>query len=392
MRRALLLLLISVLGLIGAPGVSLPAQSDPPCRVCHGPGFVPCTKHGKLLLAEQAANVQHCSVVTECRACSGALATPCKQCAQPAAATELERRHAAAREWLAGRRKAIDALTKNSVFQHLATTHFDLVWKLDGATVGEEKIDAHTRMHLYGDRLEAMRATFLETLKLAEGDLPDRCTVCMSQEQKDHGVLGPRLCGMGTANSLGLKLMGPEYVYSMWSDKRGLPDDEAVHRNIVHNVTHLFLSQVPPAMWIGNRKHGWIDEGLSHWFEDKIVGKCTNFCFEEVLLEVGAGFRGGKWRPAVRKLVDEGKVPAFAALASRNTDQLSFEEHAFVFAYIDFLIAVHGGAKLRDLIVAVKGGQTTHEAMVAIYELAPLAFETTFLPWVKATYPLQSSR
>ena len=30
----------------------------------------------------------------------------------------------------------------------------------------------------------------------------------------------------GNATSVGLKWMGPQYVYSMWNDKRGLPDDD----------------------------------------------------------------------------------------------------------------------------------------------------------------------
>lgn len=391
MRNAPSLLWLVLCWLVAmSTGVS--AQDGAPCRACLGAGVVACGKHGRQLALEQAAHVQHCSVAGECKACSGALALPCRQCNRAETATDLVRRQALAQEWLQGRRRAIDALTKASTFQHLATTHFDLVFRLDGCTVGTEKLDAHARMHLYGARLEALRELFRETLQLEPGDLPARCLVCMSQEQKDHGVLGPRLCGMGTANSVGLKLLGPEFVYSMWHDRRTLPDDEAVHRNIVHNVTHLLLKQVSEPLWFGNHKHGWIDEGLAHWFEDRVVGKCTNFCYEEILLEAGAGFRGGKWRPAVRKLVDEGKAPGFPSLAGLNTDQLKFDQHAFVFAYIDYLLAVHGGRKLRDLVKALAGGQSIHEAMVATYALSPIQFDDVFLPWVKANYSPQPPR
>ena len=27
--------------------------------------------------------------------------------------------------------------------------------------------------------------------------------------------------------------------------------------------------QAPPMLWLGNHKHGWLDEGIPHWFEDK---------------------------------------------------------------------------------------------------------------------------
>ncbi|MBL8754001.1 MAG: hypothetical protein JNK15_11945, partial [Planctomycetes bacterium] len=195
-----------------------------------------------------------------------------------------------------------------------------------------------------------------------------------------------RLTGLGTANSVGLKLMGPEYVFSMWNDKRSLPDDEAVHRNLVHSVTHLLLSQMKPALFLGNRKHGWIDEGVAHWFEDKLVGKCTNFCFEEVLLQPGTGFKGGQWRPAVRKLVDEGKVVTFAELSSKNTDQLTFVEHALAFAYVDFLVVGHGGPKFRDLLRLVKGGTETRDALTKVYGWNPITIDAQFLPWVKANY------
>jgi hypothetical protein len=387
MRRPLLVLLA---WLLLTPW--LVAQETPACRSCQGQGSAPCGKHGKALALEQATLVLHCSAAADCKACAGALRTLCKHCASPTAATAIEQRQALAREWLAGCRAKIDALTKTPPFQHLATLHFDLAWKLDGAAVGTDKIDAHTRMHLYGERLEAVRSLFLQTFELPEGDLEQRFLVCMSQEQKDHGVLGPRLCGMGNANSTGIKLMGPEYVYSMWNDRRSLPDDEAVHRHIVHNVTHLLLSQMPTAKWLGNQKHGWLDEGIAHWFEDKVVGKCTNFCYEEILLDPGAGFRGGKWRPAVRKLLDEGKQPSFVALSQQNTDQLKFEEHAFVFAYIDFLLAVHGGGKLRDLLRAVKDGRATAEALPAVYGISLLQFDELFLPWVKANYSVLPPR
>ena len=165
-----------------------------------------------------------------------------------------------------------------------------------------------------------------------------------------------------------------------------MPDDEAVHRNIIHAVTHLLSSQMPPMQWLGNKGHGWIDEGMSHWFEDKILGRCTNFCYEEIRLAAGAGFKGGKWRPAVRKLADEGKLPTFASFMGKQTDELSFPEHATSFAMIDFLIATRGGAKFRDLVRAVKGSTATRDALNQVYGLSPLSIDAVFVEWIKANY------
>jgi hypothetical protein len=360
-------------------------DGSPTCRSCLTHGQTTCGKHGRELAREQQPFVLHCSVATECRTCGGALQVDCKQCSNPAVENELTRRRDLAREWLQERRKAIDALTARVPFGHVKTTWFDLSSALAPATIGKEKLDGHARMHVHAQRLEELRTAFVRTLELSDQDVPKRCLVVMSEEAKDHNVLGPKLTGLGTASSVGLKLMVPDYVYSMWQDRRSLPDDEAVHRNLVHNVTHLLLSMMQPAAFLG-RGYGWLDEGIAHWFEDKLTGKCTNFCFEEVLLLQTASFKGGVWRPVVRKLVDEGKAPAFAALAERNTDQLDYVEHAFAFAHVDHLLAVHGGAKLRDLLRLVKAGKPTREALATVYACNPITLDEMFQAWVKANY------
>ena len=383
MRSAPWLPLAAVLAAL-APVI---AQAPVQCRVCRDQGTVPCSKHGKLLALElPSSGVVACSVAADCKVCSGAILIDCKQCTKANSEAEVLARQQLVRDWVQQRRTAIDALTAREPYLHLQTTHYDIAFNLKAATIGKEKVEPHPRMHLYGERLESLRTLFMQTFELADLDIPDRMLVCMSEEAKDHAVLGPRLTGMGTANSVGLKLMGPEFVYSMWPERRTLGDDEAVHRNIVHNVTHLLLSQMRPMLFLGNKKHGWLDEGISHWFEEKIVGRCLNFCFEEILLQPGMNFHGGKWRPAVRKLVDEGKAVSFAALSQRNTDELTFVEHAVAFAYVDFLLATQGRAKFRDFLRAIKREQPTREALPAAFGFSPLSIDAAFTQWVKTTY------
>lgn len=361
-------------------------DSAPSCRICLNHGVVPCTKHGKLAEAEKSPGVLFCSAAAECKVCGGALNVDCKQCVNATAESELARRQQLVREWVAKRRQTIDALTARDPYLHLATPHFDLASTLKAATIGKEKVEPHPRLHLMGERMEALRTAFFTTFEIPETDLPDRLLVVMSEEAKDHAVLGPRLTGMGTANSVGLKLMGPEFVYSMWSDKRSLPDDEAVHRNLVHNVTHLLLSQMRPMLFLGNKQAGWVDEGVAHWFEDKLVGKCTNFCFEEILLQQPASFKGGKWRQAVRRFVDEGKALDYASWSTKNTDELVYAEHTFAFACVDFLIQKHGGAKFRDFLRLLKADKPGREALQQVYGYTPLSIDAPFLAWVKENY------
>jgi hypothetical protein len=270
---------------------------------------------------------------------------------------------------------------------HHETPHVDLVFSIKPQTVGKEKLDTHALMHLYGTRIEALRSLYQQQLEVTDKDMPGRLRIYLFKDAHDHGVIGPRETGFGNAGAAGLKQMGPEFVYSMWQDPRSMPDDEALHRNVVHHVTHLLTSQVLPVLFLGNKGHGWIDEGLAHWFEDKVTGRCLNYCFEEVLVLAGTDWKGGRWRTPVRVLVDGGKALPFASLSSLNTDQLTFEGHAFAFAYVDFLMTVHGGAKFRDMVRIVKRGKPVRDALQTVYGWNPLTIEEPFLQWVKATYP-----
>ena len=245
------------------------------------------------------------------------------------------------------------------------TIHPEPLIRLEG--IGKvyttEELETHALMHLYAERIEALRTMFLTVFELPEADLPHRLLVFMFKDARDHNTIGPRVTGLGTQNSVGLKEMGPDkYAFSMWQDTRTIPDDEALHRNIVHMVSHLLLSQMKPALFLGNKKHGWVDEGVAHWFEDKVVGKCTNYCFEEILMQSPASFKGGRWRQAVRQFLDGGKHVAFAVLSDRNTDQLTFVEHTFAFAYVDFLLTDRGGARFRDFVRLLKNDKATRDA------------------------------
>jgi hypothetical protein len=380
-RSLVSLWLVSAVWLLAqAPG--------PTCRACASHGSLPCSRHGRDLGPEGDPRVRHCSVAADCKACGGALAVDCRSCQHEDVERAVQDRRQRVQAWIAQRRAAVDDAVGHRTLLHLETLHCDLVSGLKALQVGKQKLDEHAVLHLYGERIEALRAEFCATLELADADLPGRLRVFLFRDARDHGVIGPRETGLGSAGSVGLKQMGPEFVYSMWQDPRSVAADEALHRNVRHHVTHLLLSQMLPVQWIGNRKHGWIDEGLAHWFEERCGGRCTNFCYEEVLIDPGAGWKAGVWRPAVRKLVEDGALATFAHLSARNTDQLEFAEHAAAFAYVDFLLSAHGGARFRDLIRALKGGQATRDALQAVYQWNPITIEVPFQTWVRANYPL----
>jgi hypothetical protein len=388
-----LMLMVLAWGLAVCLPVIAQTPTAPACKSCDQRGTVPCSKHGKFLAAEAAERgVQHCSVAADCKACAGALVVDCKTCRNSAAETALAARQQLARDWLSRRRTEIDEVAGGDALLHLATAHFDLAFGIKPQMVGKEKLDTHALMHLYGDRLEALRKLFLETFALREDEQATRLQVYMFKSSRDQARIGPRVTGIGVSQSTGTKLMGVDCVYSMWQDPRYFPDDEALHRAVVHNVTHLLLCNATPSQVLYNRKNGWIDEGVAHWFEDRLTGKCLNYCFEEVLVDPGVHWKGGRWRAPVRKLVEEGRGRSFAELSGFNTDQLDFQDHALAFAYVDFLLSVHGGAKFRDLVRLAKQEKPMREALPAVYGFNLLTIEAPFQQWVKENYPAVESR
>ncbi|MGE3171145.1 MAG: hypothetical protein AB7O97_00880 [Planctomycetota bacterium] len=388
-RRAAFALVASALAAL-ASGAPVRGQDAPPvvtCRNCGNHGMHDCSKHKKGWLEREQA-ILFCSVAQECKTCAGALAVDCKVCRNEAAEAELERRRKLAQEWREALRTGIDEHAKGEPLLHLKTENVDLGCGIERLTVGRDKLDTHEILHLYGERIEALRALFLGELQLEEGDFSTRLRVYMCRDGRQSSNLAPRVTGIGGNMAVGVKLMGIEAVYCMWQNPRGLPDDEALHRNIVHNVTHLLLANMAPAGYFGNPKNGWVDEGLAHWFEEKLDGKCTNYCFEEVLLQQGQLYKGGRWKVPVRRSLEAGELVSLAELGEKNTDQLTFPEHAQSFAMVDYLMQVFGGDKMREFLRLLKGKTEMRDALQKVYGMNPLQFDPAFHEWVRETYPL----
>jgi hypothetical protein len=265
------------------------------------------------------------------------------------------------------------------------TPHLHLVFSIRPMTVAKEKLDTHALMHLYAERIEDLRAQILALLEQPDQAQSSRLEIYLFRELQDHLTIGPEVTTVG-GKGVGSKRLGTSTVYSMFHDPRAMPDDESLWRNVVHHTTHLVVANLKREVWLGNQKCGWIDEGIAHWFEDKLTGRCMNFCYEEVGMIPGMTFKGGKWRAPVRKMVDTGKARSFAELSQLNSDQLTFEDHALSFAYVDHFLAAHGGKKFGELLKTLKNGKVLRDALQAVYGTNPLTVETQFQQWVKDNY------
>lgn len=377
-----------ILMLIGAllSATGLAAAQDAGCPACAGAGSRDCQAHKALFEEEKRALV--CSEAAKCKVCAGTLVRDCQSCGNSVSDASLLERQKAVATWLAARRKSVDEVTGGKEILHLRTKNLELAFSVRPLTVGRVKLETHALMHLYAKRIEDLRTLFSTTFGLTDKDFSATLQVYLFKDQLDHSKLAPRVTGQG-ANSNGVKLMGVEAVYCAHHNPQTIPGDEELHRNVVHNVTHLLLSNAQPANWIGNRKSGWVDEGVAHWFEDKLTGKCTNFCYEEVALQPGAGFKGGRWRVPVRKLVEAGKLGGFARLSTLNTDELTFEDHAHAFACVDWLLTTRSGPAFWKVVLQLKAGKAVRDALKEGCNVNVIAVDEELKAWIRANYPLE---
>ncbi|MHC5062665.1 MAG: hypothetical protein ACYTG5_01670 [Planctomycetota bacterium] len=363
------------------------------CESCKSQGHVDCGRHRKFLDQEQAVSI--CSEAAACKRCLGSLLLDCKICRNSADEQAVAARRQAIAAWLGERRELLDPLTrsKGEDLMHARFAHGELCLSLLPMKVGKRSFNQHQLLHLYVERIEAIRSLFLSEFELSDSDFvlegkdsSPRLRVYLLADKGDHRAITPKVTGIGSQGT-GVKLMGGHLVYSLHFDRRVLTSDIALHRNLAHNLGHMLLSNIKPAVWLGNRGHGWVDEGVGYFMEYRIDKRCTNTCFEEVGTNIGETYKAGRWRIAVRRLVDESKLRSFAEVYPLNSDQLDWQARAQSFAYVEFLRAKYGGKKFIAFARRLMAGEATRDAIKSFPGLSILSFDDQFSDWVRQEYP-----
>ena len=372
------LLLFALLLLV--PSHALAGDDDEvQCRSCDSTGMRVCKEHKKAECKLEDGLV-YCNEFEGCELCAGTGFVDCTKCENEVASEELARR-AAERVRNAEQHKWIHEKMERRV-RLLETEHFRLVWELDSLKVNKKRLNGHQLAHLYGSRLERLWEDYANLFGATERSFKEKPLILVWWLPKDQVKSSSAFCNTGSRQ--GAKLLGSTPRFSLCGNKQFARDDDTLHRSIVHNVTHLLLSHQSPAFWIGNVKGGWADAGLAHWFEEKYWGVCTNYCYQEQNTQVG--FKGGKYKVAVRKLVAEEKTTAAAVVFQKNTDTLTPLEHALSFSYVDYLLSIDG-SKFSNLVRLLKKREPTRDALKEIYGMNPLEFESGWKAWVLETYP-----
>ncbi len=368
-----------------------PPRSSPlvPCQWCKGKGCLPCKKHRKRHVQDFVDGVLwYCSEAAACKTCGGALFVDCKHCTNEEAEADLAKYKKNLQDWLKRRRARVDDLIQHSVL-HAAGPHFDFVCDLKPMKVGKVRFKTHDLLHLYLRRMEEFRERYIKVLQLGPGDMGIRTEVFFWRDGRDHSLASRKFCGISTKGS-GVKLMGIYSIYSFLYQKRFTPKDADVHRTLVHNLAHIFLSNIKPELWIGHLKGGWVDAGIGHYFEFLLDGKCSTYCYEEVASN--KSFKSGKWLVPVRKMVAMKKTPSFSEVSQKNTDTIGVKEHAVCFSWIHYLFegdlgGKDPGKKFVRMVRILKQKKPTRDALRAVYGVSPLGFERKWKEWVLKTYP-----
>ena len=383
------LVVLAVVLLVAALQPAAPGQDGdepepkvwPKCLECKTVGYLECPdKLHKKHDLDREHEVAFCSTMQGCETCAGLGRITCPDCERPDVDAELAAEAAAlpalVELWSGYGEEMEFELTM------VVTEHFELVFELESLKIDKRRKDRHEALHIYAMRLEELYADYLATMTATDKDFRQRLRVFVWQLDSDQKRGSSVFCGSSAPS--GVKLLGLNPSYSVCASKRYFKDDEALHRNLVHNVTHLLLSAQQPIGWIGNKKKGWLDAGLAHYFEYRYFELCDNYCYQEQ--NTNQDFKGGKWKPAVRKLVAADDLPGVGTVFSRNTDNLTLEEHAVAFSYVDYLL-FKDAEKFNALQIALHKDVDTRDALMEVFGLTPIGFEVEWKAWVEETYP-----
>ena len=140
----------------------------------------------------------------------------------------------------------------------------------------------------------------------------------------------------------------------------------------------------PPVAYTGILKMGWADEGLSLWFEDRLLGAVTGYCFWSQ--EQPGGLRSGNWRPELRKLLAPDEPLDLERLLELDTHQMTRAEQAIGFALVDHFIA-RDPALFDRLLARMRARTPSRDAIKEVYGQSLPELETSLREWVASTYP-----
>ena len=278
----------------------------------------------------------------------------------------------------------VAAQTSRPSLPRVETAHFELTFA-PGEIAGCREREPRKQMDLYATRLEELHARCAEVLGTL--DHP-RFAVAIVRDAEEF----QRLVAASTdleVQGIGARSRARGACVLLHAPKR---DDAMLHRLVVHQVAHLLLANSEIA-----ESWGWFEEGLAHWFEaDRGAGICENLCYLE-RAQPARSFWNGRWRSAVRELLERDRLPALDELFGRDVVDMNLEQRATAFAFVDWLTRTaappitHTQSKptppLVQLLRAAKAGEPADAALRRCLGADRATLEARFRAWIKSECP-----
>jgi hypothetical protein len=376
--------LLFALVTLALPLGQVSAQDEPPtpapvvvkCVTCTDQGYVDCKRCNASECSSEP--VLFCSQIAACETCEGAGREPCTRCDIEPAQTIAERKLAVA-EWRK-QRTTVDQFMERELV-HVESEHFVLTYDIKGLKPSRKKMDVHGGAHLYLERLEAFHRRFATDLGVEEKHWFGKTQVMMWRSAGDQ--VRASLKYTRQESDTASKLMGAAPVVSIYYDKSHLHEEFELHQAVLHHVAHCLLSNCFDGIWPGNIRGGWIDGGLAHAYEVELFAGVRHYCYVES--DTMGDFKFGAWERSVLSEVKRGKELSFLDVTSRNTADMTPEQHMFAWSFVDFVRKAHPD-QLGPLARGIKKKEPIAALTKQLFSMSPFEFHEAWRAWVEETY------
>ncbi len=276
-------------------------------------------------------------------------------------------------------------------------------------------LDPWFRVHLLGERLEALYTRFLEVAGSSEEDFLD-------PERNIMRGIG-RYLGQGEKyevmvfedanpyrefmrNTWGLGYIKPQCWNnidreSLWFginlETEEIHHDKHLSAVVMHNVAHNMLNGY---MHYSYEMPVWLYTGVGHWAEREYDGRFSTFCSIEGNIDVGRATHN--WPPQVRKMVLKDRGSSFAQLIRKKSlAEIGYDDHLITWSKVHFLVQSKPeafGAFLTQLKTrrnadgypdGTKMDAAQREGFKQHFGWTLAQAEEAWKEWVKDTYPAQ---
>ena len=361
MRRCLsgLLLLALAAGALPAQGV---------CEKCKGTGLVPCKGRAHESKKICGTETPHrCDVILRAPCCRGFLQVPCEKCKNTEALAAFEKEMEERRAWVVAL-APLDRVAGTRLV-HVETAHFLVHFSVPGWKTKSKRYNRVKAAHLFADRLEEAAKLFEE----AAGLLPEKrqTMFILATSGENRKVSGKEL---GKETELAMKIFGAAGKATQWPSPPHLVTDEAFHGHVVHNAAHLLAHAVVPK---ARELPWWLDLGLAHWIEHRTIEKVFTYCL--VTDHQKSEWDVEDWRQLISSEVRGRENETLRNLAGRSPEGMKHRDHAYGWAFVDYIISEHPGA-LRKLLEACVESTDTDTILERALEMDSDAFQEA---WVK---------